>query len=128
MKPFRHMDVKTLDHAIRLLMDYGDKARLIAGGTDLLGLLKTKALPAYPELLINIKGIPGLDSIKKNDDGLQLGSLVKLEDIQSPEIKRDYPLLSKAAGSVAMKQIRLYGHPWRKPGPGYPLLVLPLSP
>lgn len=110
MKAFRHRDARTFSDAIQSLVEYGDKARLIAGGTDLLGLLKTKALPNYPELLINIKSIPGTDSIKKSDEGLQIGALSKLADIvESPEIKEDYPLLAEAAESVAMQQIRYMG-------------------
>ena len=40
---------------------YGKKAAIIAGGTDLLGKMKDEILPTYPEALVNIKTIPGLD-------------------------------------------------------------------
>lgn len=111
MKPFRHTDAKTVSDAIKLLVEYGgDKAQLLAGGTDLLGLLKSKAQVAYPELLINIKSIPGLDDIKMNDEGLRIGALAKLADIvDSPKVKKDYPILAQAAESVAMPQIRNMG-------------------
>ena len=46
-----------------------NRAKLIAGGTDLLGLLKDRVLPTYPELLVNIKSIPGLDSIERDGGG-----------------------------------------------------------
>jgi xanthine dehydrogenase YagS FAD-binding subunit len=110
MKPFRHTDAKTLSEAIRLLAEHGDKARLLAGGTDLLGLLKTKARAAYPELIINIKSIPGLDYIHKDDAGLRIGALTRLADIvQSPEVKEGCSILGEAALSVAMPQIRYMG-------------------
>ncbi len=110
MKPFRHTDAKTLSEAMRLLIEYGEKAQLLAGGTDLLGLLKTKAPAVYPELLINIKSIPGLDYLNQNEAGLRIGALTQLADIvDSPEVKKDYPILAEAALSVAMPQIRYMG-------------------
>ena len=110
MKKFRHMDAVSVSHAVRLLAEHGDKARLLAGGTDLLGLLKTKAQAAYPELIINIKSIPGLDYIHQDDAGLRIGAMTKLTDIvDSPKIKKDYPILTEAALSVAMPQIRYMG-------------------
>lgn len=110
MKPFRHIDAKTLSEAIELLLKHGGKARLIAGGTDLLGLLKTRALPTYPDLLINIKGVPGLDSIQVGDGGLKIGALARLSDVvDSPEVRKGYPILAEAAESVAMPQIRNMG-------------------
>ena len=110
MKLFRHTDAKTLSDAIKLLVEHGDKVQLLAGGTDLLGLLKSEAPAAYPELLINIKTIPGLGDIKMNDEGLRIGALVKLADIAgSPKVKKEYPILAEAALSVAMPQIRNMG-------------------
>jgi xanthine dehydrogenase YagS FAD-binding subunit len=110
MKPFRHTDAKTVSGAIKLLVEHGDKAQLLAGGTDLLGLLKSNAQAVYPELLINVKSIPGLDDIKMNDEGLRIGALAKLSDIvDSPMVKKNYPILAEAALSVAMPQIRYMG-------------------
>ena len=110
MRPFRHKNAKTLSDAVSTLVEYGDKARLLAGGTDLLGLLKSKCQEIHPELLINIKKIPGLDYIKAGHDGLKIGALAKLSDIcDAPEVKEDYPMLAEAAFSVAMPQIRCMG-------------------
>jgi NADPH-dependent glutamate synthase beta subunit-like oxidoreductase len=108
MKSFEHIDAKTVDEAVRLLKEY--QGRLIAGGTDLLGVLKDRVLPTHPELLINIKTIPGLDSIKKDAGGLKIGALARLADIAaSPVVKGDYPMLTEAAKSVATPQIRNMG-------------------
>ncbi len=110
MKPFRHTDAKTVSGVIKLLVEHGGKARLLAGGTDLLGLLKTRAMATHPELLINIKSIPGLNYIKVDDDGLRIGALTKLADIvDSHEVKKNYPMLAEAALSVATPQIRYMG-------------------
>lgn len=110
MRSFEHIDAKTVNEAVDLLKDYQDRARIMAGGTDLLGLLKSEAQVAYPELLINIKSIPGLDYIKMNGEGLRIGALAKLADIfDFPKIKKDYPILAEAVESVAMPQIRYMG-------------------
>ncbi|MFP4642324.1 MAG: FAD-dependent oxidoreductase [Dehalococcoidia bacterium] len=110
MKSFEHIDAKTVDEAVNLVKDYQGKARLLAGGTDLFGELKDRVLPDYPELLINVKSIPGLDGIEEDEEGLKIGALTKLADIAaSPLIRERYPLLAEAAESVAVPQIRNMG-------------------
>ncbi len=107
MKRFEHHQARTIDEAIRLLERYEGRARLNAGGTDLLGLLKADVLPEYPEALIDIKTLRGLDQIKIEDDVLKIGALTKLVSlIESPVIKRRYPILAEAAVSIGSPQIR----------------------
>jgi xanthine dehydrogenase YagS FAD-binding subunit len=82
-------------------------ANLIAGGTDLLGVLKDEILPDYPEAVINIKTIPGLDGVEENKKGLKIGALIKLVDVVAhPLIRKRYPILSEAAEAVATPEIR----------------------
>ena len=82
-------------------------ANLIAGGTDLLGVLKDEILPDYPEAVINIKTIPGLDDVEENKKGLKIGALTKLVDVAAhPLIRERYPILSQAAEAVATPEIR----------------------
>ena len=110
IKALQHTDAATVANAVKILSDYGDKAMLMAGGTDLLGMLKTRASAVYPEILINIKTIPGLDYIKKDNDGLKIGALTRLADIvDSPAVRETYPILADAARSVATPQIRNMG-------------------
>lgn len=107
MKPFNHIDVKTVHEAVTLLKNYRGKAKLIAGGTDLLGVLKDKILPDYPEAVINIKTIPGLDHITEDAQGLKIGALAKLADIaKSPTVKGHYKILGEAAYAVATTLLR----------------------
>ncbi len=107
MKSFEHIDAKTVNEACGLLVRYKGKARVIAGGTDLLGILKDKILPSYPEVIINIKTIPKLDYIKENKHGLRIGALTTLSDIaRSSVIREKYKALAKAAGAVGSPQIR----------------------
>jgi NADPH-dependent glutamate synthase beta subunit-like oxidoreductase/CO/xanthine dehydrogenase FAD-binding subunit len=110
MKSYNHEDAKTIRGAIKLLQNYQGKAKLIAGGTDLLGIIKDRVLPDYPEALINIKTISKLDYIIENSDGLRIGALSRLSDIaEHPVIKQEYRILAEAAQSVATPQIRNMG-------------------
>ena len=107
MRSFTHINAHSIEEAHSLLDKYKDKAVLNAGGTDLLGVLKDEILPGYPEVVINIKTISGLDSVMENDEGLKIGPLTKLSDIaNSSLIKKRYPVLAEAAHSVATPQIR----------------------
>lgn len=107
MRSFSHMNARTIEDARSLLDQYKGRAVLNAGGTDLLGVLKDEILPDYPEAVINIKTISGLDSITEDEEGLTIGALVKLSDIvNSALVKERYPVLAEAAYSVATPQIR----------------------
>ena len=64
MKKFDYFKPKTLEDALTLFAKYGEKAKLIAGGTDIIVMIKQKAMA--PDVLISLQGIPGLDQIKYN--------------------------------------------------------------
>jgi NADPH-dependent glutamate synthase beta subunit-like oxidoreductase/CO/xanthine dehydrogenase FAD-binding subunit len=107
MKTFKHYNARTLKHAVSLLSKHGGKAVFNAGGTDLLGSLRDRCISDYPEALVNIKTIPGLDYIKASGRGIRIGALTTIADIvQSPVINEDYSLLAQAAHSVAGPNIR----------------------
>ncbi len=110
MKAFIHTNVRTVREACALLKKHAGKAMLNAGGTDLLSILKCENLIQYPDVLINIKNIPGLDKLVEVRDRLRIGALVRLCDIAaSPLIRKRYPVLAEAARSVASPQIRNMG-------------------
>ena len=110
MKSFNHVDAKTVKQAVTLLKKNKGKAKLIAGGTDLLSILKDKILPDYPETLINIKAIPKLNNISEDAEGLTRGALAQLEALAHyPVIKEQYTLIAEAAEAVATPQIRRMG-------------------
>ncbi|MGD0229557.1 MAG: FAD binding domain-containing protein [Syntrophorhabdales bacterium] len=110
MRNFAHMNATTLDEAIDTLRRYGKKAALIAGGTDILGKMKDEILPTYPEALVNIKTVPGLDFIRPKGGVLTIGALTRLEDIATDEtIRRDYPALAEAALRTASTHLREMG-------------------
>ena len=107
MKSFKHYDAQTVEACLALLKSYNGQARPIAGGTDLLGVLKDKILPEYPQAIVNLKTIPGLDVIKEEGGGLTVGAMTCLEDLaEAPLIREKYPVLAEAAASVATPVIR----------------------
>ena len=107
MKDFEHHNARSIDEAVKLLGKHKGKAKLNAGGTDFLGLLKDLVTPVYPESIINIKGVRGLDYIKEDEEGLKIGALTKLTAIiDSTVVREKYGVLAEAAKSVATPQIR----------------------
>jgi xanthine dehydrogenase YagS FAD-binding subunit len=107
MKSFKHINARTVDETCALLREYKGKAILNAGGTDLLSTLKGEYLLNYPEAVINIKTIPGLDDIKEGSKGLRIGALTTLSNIAgSSVVKEKYKVLAEAAYAVATPQIR----------------------
>lgn len=110
MRKFTHINAKTIDEAVSALQRYGNRASVIAGGTDLLGKMKDEILPSYPEALINIKTIPGLEFFKEEAGVLKIGALTKLEDIgKEPLIREKYAALAQAAARTASPHLREMG-------------------
>lgn len=110
MKTFAHFNASTIDEAVSHLRRYGSKAQLIAGGTDLLGKMKDRNLPGYPEALINLKTIAGLDTIEEDNGRLKIGALAILEDIAHHDvIKKKFQALAEAARRTASPHLREMG-------------------
>jgi len=110
VKEFKHFNAYSVDEAVALMGRYGERAAVIAGGTDILGKMKDSILPAYPEALINIKTIQGLSDIKESGGMLNIGALALLADIAAnPVIKSKYTALAQAAGRTASPHLRNMG-------------------
>jgi xanthine dehydrogenase YagS FAD-binding subunit len=110
MRKFTHVNARSVDEAISFLRRYEDKAKIIAGGTDLLGKMKDEILPRYPEAVINIKTIPGLEFIEEEAGALRVGALTRLEDIGTDStIREKYTALAEAAERTASPHIREMG-------------------
>lgn len=107
MKAFSYDAPTTLDAAITLLDQAPDgAARPLAGGTDLLTLIKGSI--AEPERLVNLKRIPDLPrGISETGDGLRIGTLTTLSEIEDdPAIRERYAAVAEAAGLAATPQLR----------------------
>jgi carbon-monoxide dehydrogenase medium subunit len=104
MKKFDYLRPQTLEEALSLLNQHGKKAKLIAGGTDVIVMIKQKAM--MPEVLISLRGIQGLDQIRY-DGSLTIGAMVTHRDIEKSEvIRKKFSALTDAADVLGSIQIR----------------------
>jgi len=100
-----HFNARNIDEVISLLNEYKDEAKIIAGGTDLIRLMKSKV--TRPKVLVNIKTIPSLVYITEDAEGLKIGALTTIKDIETSSVIRDkYTILAEAAHAVASPHIR----------------------
>ena len=107
MKKFRYLTPQTLDEAISLHESYRDRARYIAGGTDV--LIKIKTGQVAPDYLISLKHILGQDRPLFNHETgeLFIGAFVTHRRIeQSATVRRRYPILHDAVKNIGSVQIR----------------------
>jgi carbon-monoxide dehydrogenase medium subunit len=106
---FLHFDYlmpKTIREACSLLSKHKGKANAVAGGTDLLVLIKSRQI--MPQYIINLKTIPNLNYIDYADgEGLRIGALATMYDVESsPIIQEKFPILASAAHQVGSPNIR----------------------
>jgi xanthine dehydrogenase YagS FAD-binding subunit len=108
MQPFEWIDATSIEHAAALLGESGPGRRVVAkaGGIDLLDLMKEGIV--RPSRVVNLRSIPGLDTISFNPGrGLVLGALATLARIErAPEIVGNYPALAAAAAHASTPQVR----------------------
>jgi len=108
VRPFSFVEPTSLDEVMRLLDAGQSRARLIAGGSDLLGELKDDV--ASYERLVSLAGVEDLRSIEEDSGGLRLGALVTVAQLEyEPRLQGPYRILAEAARSVATPEIRAQG-------------------
>ena len=108
MKAFGYVSAKDLGHAIALLGEHGAKAKILAGGTDL--LVELKHAVHNPEVIVDVSRLHELKTIAVADDGLHIGALVTHSDIMNSPVIRDmFPALVAAAHSIGAMQTRNLG-------------------
>lgn len=109
-----HVNARTVKEAVNWLKEYGDEAKVLGGGTDLLGLMKDAIQGRkmkIPRLLVNIKSIPELGGINwSEEEGLRIGAAVTLRELErSPLIRERFRMVADAASQIATIQIRNMG-------------------
>lgn len=110
MKPFGIVQPKTVSAACGFLAELGPKAKVLAGGTDLLYMLKErmegKLLP-IPEVLIDISKIKPFSRVQhRNGKGVELGALTRLSVLADGHLPTSYSILQQASRVIATPQIR----------------------
>jgi hypothetical protein len=78
----------------------------IAGGTDLIGLIKDRA--ALPERLLDINGLPGMSAVEVRQDGsLRIGALARMSDVAAhPVMRQRFPVIAESLLFAASGQLR----------------------
>jgi carbon-monoxide dehydrogenase medium subunit len=108
LQPFRLHEPTSVSEASALLAQYGESARLYAGGTELLLVMKEGLL--HYEHLINIKTIPSLSGWRFDDDGLHIGATTAHRMLErSVEVGSRFPALAQLEAHVANVRVREVG-------------------
>jgi xanthine dehydrogenase YagS FAD-binding subunit len=108
MQAFAYANPATVQEAVALLSPRWGEADVLAGGTDLLALMKEYL--HTPKRLVNIKNVKELEGIQKTGAGLRIGALVTMEELAgNADVKKEYRALAEAAAGVASPQVRNMG-------------------
>jgi carbon-monoxide dehydrogenase medium subunit len=106
MRNFIYKKACILEEACKFLAQYREKAKILAGGTDL--IVKMKQNLVHPEVLVDIKGISGFDGIKYDlKEGLTIGTLTSIRSIEmSSLIREKFPVIWQSAELLGSVQTR----------------------
>ena len=105
MNAFEYAAPRTLDEALAVLGEHGDEARVIAGGTALVTMMRQRLLS--PGYLVSLREISGLDRIEAANGDLRIGALVTHREAETSPLVRDrLPVLADTFRRVASVRIR----------------------
>lgn len=105
MRAFEYASPTSKEQAVSLLGTAWGQVEILAGGTDLLSLMKDDVV--HPKRVVNIKGVSDMNGIKLGTEGLRIGALTTLGDIADhADVIRNYPALADAVNEAASPQIR----------------------
>jgi carbon-monoxide dehydrogenase medium subunit len=105
---FDYVAAESTAHALSLLAEHGEDAKLLAGGHSLLPMMKLRL--AQPEVLIDVGGLTELAGVRMDGDELVIGATTRHADLAASELVRaEAPLLAYAASQVGDPQIRHRG-------------------
>jgi CO/xanthine dehydrogenase FAD-binding subunit len=110
MKPalFRYYDPDTLDEALALLSEWGDDAKILAGGQTLGPMLGLRVV--RPRAVVDINRITGLDYRRETQAGLTIGALTRQQALEDdPALADRQPLVAEAIPYIAHRAIRNRG-------------------
>src|SRR5579863_8010104 len=105
MRPFEYATPATMEQAVSLLRGEWGVAEILAGGTDLLSLMKDDII--NPKRLVSLKLIKELAGVKSDAQGLRIGPLTNLGELaDNITVAKTYPALAEAINEAASPQIR----------------------
>jgi len=108
MQAFEYASPSNLKEALGLLGSSWDDAAVLAGGTDLISLMKEYVYT--PRRVVNLKGVKEMKGIQKTSAGVRVGAAVTLDEfIHNSLIRSEYPALFTAAHNISSQQIRNMG-------------------
>jgi xanthine dehydrogenase YagS FAD-binding subunit len=109
MRGFEYASPTTKEQAVNLLASAWGETEILAGGTDLLSLMKDDVVA--PKRLVNIKEIKELHGVTFDaKKGLRLGALVTIQELlDDDQVRRSYPALTDAADGIRSPQVRGMG-------------------
>ncbi|HMM42095.1 MAG TPA: xanthine dehydrogenase family protein subunit M, partial [Thermomicrobiales bacterium] len=103
--PFEYHAPTSLDEAIDLLRQYGDDAKVLAGGQSLIPAMKLRL--AHPGHLVDIRRLPNLAGLVSDEGGLRIGALTHEAALETAaDVRERFPLLHDAAGVIADPIVR----------------------
>lgn len=106
--PFEYVAAGSLEEALSALAEYGDEAKLLAGGQSLVPLLAFRL--ARPSVLVDLNGIAGLDGVEFSGDTLLLGSMARQRAIEGlPGLRERCPMIVEAVELIGHVAIRNRG-------------------
>ena len=125
-RPFEYVRPDTVDEVLELLAEYGDDARILAGGQSLIPMLNLRLIDASK--LIDISRLPALGGIADRGDAIEIGAAVTQNTLMSwPQLKQKLPLLAAALPFVGHFQTRNRGTVCGSIAHADPSSELPLS-
>jgi xanthine dehydrogenase YagS FAD-binding subunit len=105
MRAFEYASPTTKEQAVGLLGASWGQAEVLAGGTDLLSLMKDDVV--HPKRVVNIKQIKEMNGVAPGPKGLRIGALTTLGELaDNVNVFKDYPALAEAINDAASPQIR----------------------
>jgi len=108
MKDFKIAQPQTMEQVTSLFAEKREGYYLMAGGTDILDEIKSGTVE--PEVVVDLKSIPNLSYIRKEKDGVHIGTMTTVAElVEDSIIKSDYAALHQAALSLATPQLRNVG-------------------
>jgi carbon-monoxide dehydrogenase medium subunit len=105
---FEYHRPSSLDDAVKLLAQFGDEARVVAGGHSLIPMMKLRL--AQPSHLVDLQDIGALKGIKDTGAAFEIGAMTTQRDIiLSKELAAAVPILKETADQIADPQVRYVG-------------------